>query len=105
MSDAFWRRDNADIRKKLDTELLTINGLEVHRLRIQSNNRALSLRFEDTGTGTAYLGRAEIGSSTTDPVWEIRQLLTTGGNIIILWADGDALFNKSWDARTGYSYS
>ncbi len=105
MSDAFWRRDNADLTKKLDAEELLVAGVVVHQLRVQPHAPAYLFRLDDDGAGTAYLGRALPGSSSADPVWELRKLLTSGYNVAILWADGSGLFDKVWDDRAGYSYS
>lgn len=105
MTNAFWRRDNADLVKKLDAEALEVAGVLVHQLRVQPHQPAYTLLFDDDGLGTAYIGRATPGSLASAPAWELRKLLTSGNNIEILWAEGSGLFDKVWDARLSYTYS
>ena len=52
-----------------------------------------------------YIGKAKIGSSGSDAVWEIRKIELTGTVTTILYAEGSKRFNKVWDDRESYSYS
>jgi hypothetical protein len=108
MSDDFYRFNSADQDKKLDAELLTVNGLPVYQLRVQAAQApapSYALRLDDTGTGTVYVGEAAVGSAEGDPVWRIKKILTVGSDMTILWADGNASFDNSWTGRVGLSYS
>lgn len=55
-----------------------------------------------------YIGKAAIGSSQTDPVWQISLIDATAGSVTT-WADGDAKFDNIWDdgvdTYAGLSYS
>jgi hypothetical protein len=50
-----------------------------------------------------YIGKAAIGSSINDPVWQIQRLDTSSG-LIKTWAD-DARFTQVWDNRTSLEYN
>ena len=102
MSDAFVRQNSADQDKKLDAELVLINGVEVYRLRKGSANEALVM--EDTGAGVLYVGLAPAGASLSDPVWKIKQILTSGLVLRILWADGNGQYDNIWDNRAALTY-
>lgn len=106
MSDSFVRLlEAADKGKKLDAELLTVNGLEVYRLRMAMAGSTDALILEDAGGGITYVGTAPPGSSENSPVWRIKQVLTTGADLRILWADGDSEFNNVWADRVSLSYT
>ena len=102
MSDSFVRQNSADQDKKLDAELVLINGLELYRLRKAALDEALIM--EDTGAGILYVGTAPAGSSPSDPVWKIKQILTSGLVLRILWADGDSQYDNIWDNRASLIY-
>lgn len=102
MSDSFVRQNTADQDKKLDAELVLINGAEVYRLRKVSPSEALLM--EDTGTGIVYVGTAVPGASPSDPVWKIKQILTSGLVLRILWADGDGKYDNIWNNRAALTY-
>lgn len=102
MSDSFVRQNSADADKKLDAELVIVNGAEVYRLRKSSPAEALVM--EDTGAGIMYVGTALPGSALSDPVWKIKQILTSGLVLRILWADGDSQYDNVWDNRASLIY-
>lgn len=112
MSDSFVRlQEAADKGKKLDAELTNVAGLDVYRLRMVLANAAEvggqpeSLRYDDVGGGVAYIGTAAPGASENSPVWRIKQVLTTGADLRILWADADSSFDNVWVDRASLSYS
>jgi hypothetical protein len=54
--------------------------------------------------GTTYVGKAQIGSTPEQGVWQIMRVVedeTTS----ITWAGGVDSFNKVWDDRGSYDYS
>jgi hypothetical protein len=63
-----------------------------------------ALILDDAGGGITYVGTASPGSSINSPVWRIKQILTTGADLRILWADGDSEFNNVWADRASLSY-
>lgn len=62
-----------------------------------------AVRIDDSGAYT-YVGKAVSGSSTASAVWQIQRLDESSG-LVILFADGDTLFNNVWDNRVSLSYS
>lgn len=103
MTDSFVRQNSADQDKKLDAELVIVNDVELYRLRKVSPSEALVL--DDTGTGIMYVGTAQTGSSLSAPVWKIKQILTSGLVLRILWADGDSQYDNIWDNRASLPYA
>jgi len=61
--------------------------------------------IDDLEDGTTYIGEADAGSSESDPVWRIKQIVETGPDVKITWADGDTNFDNIWDNRASLSYS
>lgn len=104
MSDAFWRRDNADITKKLDAEALEVAGVLVHQLRVQAGAQPVTLKFDAVSDSLYYIGQAKPGALITEPVWALRQMVINGANVTLLWADGNAIADKIWNDRASYTY-
>lgn len=61
----------------------------------------------DSNGNMIYYGLAIPGSSTSDSVWQIRQLTyDVSGNLLsILWARGSRGFTNVWTNRATYTYS
>ena len=103
MNKGFLRpQESADKTKAWEGERTGFAGLEVYRQVTASPD--LSFRMEDLGTGIMYIGYAEPGAAESDPVWKIKQVLTTGGQLSILWANGEPGYIHSWALRASYSY-
>lgn len=69
---------------------------------------AYATRLDQDDSGLIYYrGEAVVGSVTSSPAWRIQRITFTDGSddIIIQWADGDALFNNIWDNRVSLTYS
>lgn len=56
-------------------------------------------------TNIVYIGRAPLGSATSDPVWQIFKVERSGTVTSIQYADGELDFTKTWDNRASYSFS
>lgn len=53
-----------------------------------------------------YLGSAVKGSAKSNPVWAIKKLTYTSGNLTdIQWAGGSTAMTNIWDNRVSLSYS
>lgn len=63
----------------------------------------LAMQMIEVGVYT-YIGKAAIGSLTSDAVWKIYRLDETHG-LIVLWADGDNEFDNIWDDYNLLTYS
>ena len=56
-----------------------------------------------TSSDYIYFGKAEVGSDTSDAVWQVKKFTIATG--IFTHADGDALFDNIWDNRASLTYS
>lgn len=61
-------------------------------------------KIEEVGQIT-YIGSASRGSSTSNPVWQIKKITEAGKDTSIEWADGSDDFDFVWDDRANYIYS
>ncbi len=52
-----------------------------------------------TDKGLTYIGKAAMGSTVSDEVWQIKRIDETLG-MVITWADGDDLFDNVWEDRS-----
>lgn len=99
MADDFYRINSADEDKKLAADVVG------DRYFLQHMNRALATRYVAVNSALAYAGEAEPGAMGSEPVWRIKRLDTAAnGDVIVLYANGTASFDKVWDERASYSY-
>lgn len=63
-----------------------------------------SVRIDEQEDAT-YIGKAQIGSSEDDSVWQIKKIITSGTTTSILWANGTDAFVNKWSDRLTVSYS
>ena len=64
-----------------------------------------AIQLDDyTTTDVTYIGFADPGSVTSDPVWQICKLDETNG-LVMTWADGDSNFDNIWDSRSSLTYN
>lgn len=71
---------------------------------VPTRDLPLAVQIDDATTVNAvYIGKANIGSSTSSAVWQIAKLDTTSG-LVKKWADGDANFNNIFDNRASLTY-
>jgi len=61
--------------------------------------------IDKVDSATIYIGKAKMGASTSDSVWQIQKIVTTGTVTEILYADGDDSYNNKWTEREILSYS
>lgn len=67
----------------------------------------LALAFDYTADGhLQYMGRAVVGSLTSDAVWQIEKYVydATPHLIAKQWADGDSNYDNVWDNRASLTY-
>lgn len=61
--------------------------------------------IDEADANTTYIGKAGMGSSAGDLVWQIKRISVSGTVTTISYADGVSAYSKEWDERTSYSYS
>ena len=96
-------QEAADRGKPWDAETAVVEGVLVYRQRVVAPPE--SLRLDDDGAGTLFVGKAVPGAAESSPVWQIKKILTSGGNMAILFPEGSAEYGYSWANRAGYVYS
>jgi hypothetical protein len=61
---------------------------------------------EELDTGITYMGLALAGcTGTAEAKYRIKQIIKTGLQTFVLWANGNKAFDKVWDNRAAYTYS
>jgi len=61
-------------------------------------------KLDTVSPSLSYFGEAAPGSATSDAVWRIRRITTTGNDLDVDWAGGSASFTHKWDDRLTLSY-
>ena len=102
MTDGFFRRNSADQEKKLDADLVHVDGLDVFRLRTVAPPSKVIV--DDVSATVTYVGEAVVGAAEADPVWRIKKLLTSGTVLSILYPNGSANYEFIWANRASLSY-
>jgi hypothetical protein len=64
----------------------------------------VTIRIDESVSGTTYIGKAPLGSSESLPVWQVMKIVESAGLTDITWADGNSVFDNVWDARTSLTY-
>jgi len=62
---------------------------------------------EEPDDGFTYVGEAVPGTTKGQSIWRIKRIYEFGadGDLDILWANGTADFDKTWNDRATYTYS
>jgi len=68
-----------------------------------SGGKTYTVRLAEHGSIT-YIGKAEVGSLTSDAVWQISKLNETN-DLELLYADGNANFDNKWTDYLTLNYS
>ena len=83
-----------------------MNAKDQRPIAVELTGNYTSLMSYDGSNNLEYLGKANIGSATSDSIWQIKKFIYSGSNMTgILYADGNELFDNLWDDRTSLSYS
>lgn len=93
---------------------------EIRNLRVDPVTNALITSADSIGSASAtqyledsgdpliyYLGLAEPGTGTGAASWQIRRITYSAStdDVIVQWADGDALYDNIYSDRESLSYS
>lgn len=62
-------------------------------------------RLIDVDGVYTYVGEALPGTGESEAKWRIKRIEEIGDDFNILWADGEATFDKIWNDRTSFTYS
>lgn len=92
------------VRSLNDAELAKFESVD-DSIYVRTGGVDLAIIVDDQSTpNITYVCKAKIGSSTADPVWQIKVLDETNGYLVIKWADGDNKFDNIADNRTTLTY-
>lgn len=61
-------------------------------------------RLVDVDGVYTYVGEATPGTNKSDATWRIKRIEEIGDDLEILWANGSAEFDKTWDSRSTYTF-
>jgi hypothetical protein len=93
------------------TEMTTLSGgvtpSQVENIIDDHILKALEkqIKAHSSDSNITYVGEAEPGSVTSAPVWRIKEIVETGDDISIQWADGNGDFDKIFDNRESLTYT
>ena len=65
---------------------------------------ACQIADNSVDSNVQYVGKASIGASTSDAVWQIKKIDCTTGTVIT-WADGNDNYDNNWSNREAISYA
>lgn len=77
----------------------------MNKIRTGDYTNEVITKLDESVSGTTYVGKAPIGSATSDATWQIMKMVESAGMTTITWADGDSVFNKVWNDRASLTYS
>lgn len=79
----------------------------IERLQVGMEVQYDKLVDEDPDNGFTYVGEAVPGTTKGQSIWRIKRIYEFGadGDLDILWANGTADFDKTWNDRATYTYS
>lgn len=73
---------------------------------ISEEDMVYSKRVDFVTDNELYKGEAAVGAPETSPVWRIRKVVIgNDGDVTETWASGNALFDKAWSGRSGFTYT
>jgi len=65
----------------------------------------LTVRFDKTNDPVFYLGEADPNTEESASLWRIKRIDSSGNVVIVLFADGNDLFDNSWSNHLTLTYS
>lgn len=72
--------------------------------RLKTADAALATRVDEASATLTYVGAAAPGTAAAAAAWQVKRIDTSAGTVI-LYADGDSLFDNVWTDRATLSYS
>lgn len=64
----------------------------------------ITLIIDEQGTIT-YLGKAKLGTATSDAAWQIRRINFSGTTNTFQYANGSRRYDQIWDNRASLTYT
>lgn len=64
---------------------------------------AETVRLEESGSYT-FVGYAVAGATETQDVWKIIRMYESGSSLVVVYADGNQLYDNIWSNRLSLTY-
>ena len=61
--------------------------------------------IDESDSATTYLGKAQMGASTSGASWQIKKISVASTVTTISYADGDNRYDNVWDDRASLTYT
>ena len=74
-------------------------------LVVQEANDNFTTLIDAADSSTTYIGKAKLGTATTESRWQVKKISVNGSVTTIAFAGGDDAFNDVWDDRASLSYN
>lgn len=79
-------------------------AFEVATTPVAAGTVGEAVRLDEVSATLTYMGRAPTGTATSSAAWRVARLASSGGSLTIEWADGNSLYDNTWDDRATLSY-
>ena len=91
-------------RPKDDGNLPKLDSKPKFREMVILESDVLKTVIDNASATVQYTCKAECGTGTDEPNWQISRLTTSGNIITEEWADGDGFFDNICDNRETLTY-
>lgn len=96
---------NVKITNPLPNDVLTWNGAYWENTQMSGTGATSYTKHVDyVSASVTYIGEATPGTADSSALWRIKKITTTGEDIDIMFADGNANFDNVWDDRASLTY-
>lgn len=99
MGDSIYGYDSPEGNVSLNRASISRQG------ELITSSGLFSERIEVASATATYIGHAKPGTAESTAAWRIKRVATSGSATLIGWADGDTLFDNTWDSRASKTYS
>lgn len=72
---------------------------------VETRSLPMKVAIDEVSSSVTYVGESLTGTATSSALWRMKRITQSGTVLIIEWADGDGLFDNTWDDRETLSYS
>lgn len=96
---------NVRISNLLPGDVLQWNGAFWSNTPMAGATENYTQLIDYVSSSVTYIGYAEPGTAQSSALWRIKKMVTTGDDLEIVFADGNANFDNVWNDRASLSYS
>jgi hypothetical protein len=97
----------ADFEIIMGASVTALVGGEAVITTEQKYTKRIDFTYPTTASDVIYKGEAMVNSATSAAVWQISKttINNVDGDVVEIWADGDALYDNIWDNRLSITYT